>query len=139
MTLQIIANELSLDRVMQMLKRLFGKFDLFAHWTQGEFHHDLVFVLPEDQVAFDGHVLVVSTNCSGVKDVLNFDSVPERYALWNYRCPENAEFTGQVEPLGFARTEHWFEPCELLVADARSELKAEYRRRQRGGGWEKLE
>ncbi len=140
MTLQMIANELSLDRVMQTLKTMFGKFDLFAHWTQGEFHHDLVFVLPEEQDVFDGNVLVVSTNCNGgVKDVLNFDSVPDRYALWNYRCPENAEFTGQVTPLGFARTKHWFEPCELLVADARSELKAEHRRRQRGGGWEKLE
>ena len=83
MTLQMIANELSLDRVMPTLKRLFGKFDLFAHWSQGEFHHDLVFVLPKEQDVFDGNVLVVSTNCNGgVKDVLNFDSVPDRYALW---------------------------------------------------------
>jgi Ribbon-helix-helix protein, copG family len=33
-------------------------------------------------------------------------------------------------------TEHWFDPCELLAPDARSELRPEYRRRQDGGGWE---
>ena len=35
-----------------------------------------------------------------------------------------------------ATTEHWFDPCDLLRGDARSELREEYRRRQKGGGWE---
>jgi hypothetical protein len=30
---------------------------------------------------------------------------------------------------------HWFDPCELLSHDARSELRPEFRRRQEGGGW----
>ena len=38
--------------------------------------------------------------------------------------------------LGRAQTVHWFDPCELLADDARSELRPEFRRRQRGGGWE---
>jgi hypothetical protein len=38
--------------------------------------------------------------------------------------------------LARATTHHWFDPCELLGWDARSELKAEHRRRQPGGGWE---
>ncbi len=33
------------------------------------------------------------------------------------------------------RTPHWFDPCELLTPDTRSELRPEFRRRQRGGGW----
>jgi hypothetical protein len=47
------------------------------------------------------------------------------------------EFSGALVPvLERAVTEHWFDPCELLAADARSELRPEYRRRQAGGGWE---
>ena len=42
------------------------------------------------------------------------------------------------EVLGVARSHHYFDPCELLVPDARSELRPEHRRRQRGGGWEKV-
>ena len=38
--------------------------------------------------------------------------------------------------LGTSRTHHWFEPCELLTEEARSELRPEFRKRQRGGGWE---
>jgi len=34
-----------------------------------------------------------------------------------------------------ARTTHWFDPCALLVADAGSELRPEFRARHRGGGW----
>ncbi|MES1186872.1 MAG: hypothetical protein ABUL60_23870 [Myxococcales bacterium] len=37
--------------------------------------------------------------------------------------------------LASARTEHWFDPFELLTANARSELKPEFRDRQAGGGW----
>ena len=31
---------------------------------------------------------------------------------------------------------HWFDPCELLRDDARSEYRAEFRQRQSGGGWQ---
>jgi hypothetical protein len=37
--------------------------------------------------------------------------------------------------LAAATTEHWFDPCELLAPDARSELREEFRERQCGGGW----
>ena len=33
-------------------------------------------------------------------------------------------------------TVHFFDPCELLRPDARSEIRPEHRRRMRGGGWE---
>jgi hypothetical protein len=87
-----------------------------------------------------GDVVLVATNCNGgVKEVLCFDRVPERFGLWHARCPDNPEFEGVLTPvLGEARTIHWFEPCALLTADARSELKPECRRRQRGGGYEPL-
>ncbi len=71
-----------------------------------------------------------------MKEVLSFPSVPERLALWHWRCPENPDFTGALPPpLGAATTEHWFNPCELLTPDARSEYRAEHRERQCGGGW----
>ena len=111
-------------------------FELKEHWTQGEFHHDLIFELTDD-CGIDGNYLVISTNCNGgIKDVMSFGSFPDRWALWNYRCPENEEFSGTCKPLEVVRTAHWFNPCELLKDDARSEYRAEVRQRQRGGGWE---
>jgi hypothetical protein len=85
-----------------------------------------------------GRVLVVATNCNGgVKEVLCFAEVPERRALWHHRCPDIREFHGELGPvLARAITEHWFDPCELLAVNSRSELRPEYRRRQDGGGWE---
>ncbi|MCB9788905.1 MAG: hypothetical protein H6744_19690 [Deltaproteobacteria bacterium] len=56
--------------------------------------------------------------------------------MWHARCPDNPEFEGELPPvLAVARTAHWFDPCALLAEDARSELRPEARRRQRGGGW----
>ena len=83
-------------------------------------------------------MLVIATNCNGgVKEVLAFNDVPDRYALWHHRCPDEPEFQGTLIPiLGSTRTNHWFDPCALLTNDARSELKPEFRKRQRGGGWE---
>src|SRR4051812_12010133 len=80
---------------------------------------------------------VIATNCnSGVEEVICFDEPVDPSALWHFRCPENAEFSGTLPAvLASARTEHWFEPCELLAANARSELKPEFRDRQAGGGW----
>lgn len=105
--------------------------ELLDHWQQGEFHHDLLLrVGPE--------FLVIATNCNGgVKELLLFAEKPERWALWNWRCPENPEFAGELSaPLMQHRSPHWFDPCALLVEDARSELRPECRRRARGGGWE---
>ncbi|HEY2513233.1 MAG TPA: hypothetical protein VGI39_20330 [Polyangiaceae bacterium] len=125
--------------MLDEISNRFGGFDVLAHWTQGEFHHDLVLRLPEEALReLPGRVLVVATNCNGgVKEVLCFEDIPERGALWHYRCPSVPEFTGALPRLvGRAVTSHWFDPCELLGPDARSELRPEFRRRQAGGGWE---
>ena len=134
-----LAKALVLGSLLDEITNRFGAFDVVAHWTQGEFHHDLVLQLPEAALAeLPGRVLVVATNCNGgVKEVLCFEDLPERGALWHYRCPTSLEFTGVLPPLvGRAVTSHWFDPCELLGPDARSELRPEFRRRQAGGGWE---
>lgn len=113
-----------------------GSYELVAHWTQGEFHHDVVLRLPEHG-KMPGSVLVVATNCNGgIKEVLAFDEVPDRMALWHHRCPNVKEFSGDLVPIrARATTSHWFDPCELLTANARSELREEFRERQEGGGW----
>lgn len=134
-----LASALVLGHLLERLDAR-GGYELVAHWKQGEFHHDVV-VRVRDRASLPGDVLVVSTNCNGgIKEVLVFDRVPERYALWHARCPQNAEFEGELPPpLASARTVHWFDPCELLREDARSELKPEHRRRQRGGGFEPID
>lgn len=114
-----------------------ARLDLLHHWQQGEFHHDYVFQVRSTSLELGSDILVVSTNCNaGIKELLLLSAVPERWALWRWRCPENADFEGQLPPiLRHITTVHWFEPCKLLAADARSELRPEARRRQRGGGW----
>jgi hypothetical protein len=134
-----LACRLVLGALLEELQGRFGGYDLVAHWTQGEFHHDVVLRLPESAASvLPGRVLVVATNCNGgVKEVLVLSEVPDRRALWHHRCPDIPEFGGELGAiLGRAVTEHWFDPCELLAANARSELRPEYRRRQEGGGWE---
>jgi hypothetical protein len=127
--LEELVESLVLGELLAEITSRFGGYDLIAHWTQGEFHHDLV-VCPRNAPA-DARVLVIATNCNGgVKEVLAFDHIPTRSALWAHRC-ENAA----LDVRGFARTLHWFDPCELLADDARSELRPEFRRRQEGGGW----
>jgi hypothetical protein len=132
-----LANTLVLGSLLDEVRARWGSFELVGHWTQGEFHHDLVLRVPCAEQALPGSVLVVATNCNGgIKEVLSFAEPPERYALWSFRCPSNPDFTGDIPTLlGSARTPHWFDPCELLTDAARSELKAEFRTRQRGGGW----
>jgi hypothetical protein len=134
-----LARCLVLGALLDEVTARFGGYELVAHWTQGEFHHDLVLRLPQGAVPdLPGRVLVVATNCNGgIKEVLCLADAPDRRAWWHHRCPDVPEFEGDLgAPLARATTEHWFDPCELLAADARSELRPEHRRRQEGGGWE---
>jgi hypothetical protein len=129
-----LATHLTLGEVLGALSEECAP-ELVAHWTQGEFHHDVVFRLSRPE-----GWLVVATNCNGgVKEVLWFEGsvAIEADALWHRRCPDNEEFDPAPLPplLGEARTVHWFDPCELLAPDARSEMRPEHRERQRGGGW----
>ena len=136
-TVESLAQNLALGSLLDDLRARFGGYEILDHWQQGEFHHDLVLKVVRTS-ALPGPVLVVATNCNGgVKEVLCFDRMPSRGGLWHDRCPENPEFEGEpTPPVGSARTIHWFDPCELLGPDARSEYKPEHRERQRGGGWQ---
>lgn len=132
-----LAESMVLGACLQLLGQRCGGFELVDHWQQGEFHHDVV-LLVNDARLLPGPVLVVATNCNGgIKEVLCFETVPDRDALWHARCPDVSEFVGVLPDVrAMARTLHWFDPCELLGEDARSELRPEFRKRQRGGGWE---
>lgn len=132
-----LAETRMLGALLTALTESHDGYELLSHWKQGEFHHDLVLRV-RARAGLPSDVLVVSTNCNGgVKELVCFDEVPERYALWHARCPENPEFQGELPPVrGYARTLHWFDPCELLADHARSELRPEFRKRQRGGGFE---
>jgi hypothetical protein len=132
-----LAATLGFGSLLEKLKE-HGGYEILAHWTQGEFHHDVV-LAATDEAGLPGRILVVSTNCNGgIKEILCFADVPERGALWRARCPNEPAFCGELPPiLASVKTVHWFDPCELLRPDARSELKSQHRRRQLGGGWEK--
>jgi hypothetical protein len=134
-SLAVLASELSLGSLLDLLRAEYGGYELLEHWQQGEFHHDVV-VRAGAQDRLPG-VLVIATNCNGgVKEVLAFAEKPDRDALWHFRCPQVDEFGGTLPKLlGREITPHWFDPCELLAPDARSELRPEFRTRQRGGGW----
>ena len=135
--IEALASRMTLGDLLETVRAVHGAYQLVAHWKQGEFHHDVVVRLREPR-GLPGPVLVVSTNCNGgVKEVLCLDEVPDRDALWHHRCPDGDFRPTPLPPIrGLARTPHWFDPCELLGPDARSELRPEHRRRQRGGGWE---
>lgn len=138
MTIRALADTLVLGALLEQVRARFGPYELVDHWKQGEFHHDVVLRLHDHDASLPGSVLVVATNCNGgVKEVLCFDVVPDRWALWHWRCPQVNDFSGDLPPiLARAVTQHWFDPCALLAPDARSELREELRQRQRGGGWE---
>jgi hypothetical protein len=133
--LQQLADTLSLKGVLDGLKPYGWRH--VDHWQQGEFHHDVVLRIERPLPDAAGDVLVVSTNCNGgVKEVLCLADVPDRWGLWHHRCPDNPEFDGPAPRIvGAARTVHWFDPCNLLKPGTRSEYRAEFRRRQRGGGY----
>jgi hypothetical protein len=137
MTVQQLANQLTLGGLLDELRRLAGRYELVDHWQQGEFHHDTVLCVDAERAGLPGSLLVVATNCNGgVKEVLCFAERPDRDALWHRRCPENPAFTGDLpELLASTKTQHWFDPCELLKPDARSEYRSEFREAQVGGGW----
>jgi len=134
--LDSLASALDLGSVLRLLREDYGGYEFIDHWQQGEFHHDVV-VRVGARGGLPGAVLVVATNCNGgLKELLSFEDIPDRWALWHTRCPENEEFGGTLGPvLDRAVTVHWFDPCALLVATARSELREEHRSRARGGGW----
>jgi len=136
-TIDELSRHLGLGALLTELERTSGPVEHLDHWTQGEFHHDIVLRIGPGASGLPGPVLVVATNCNGgVKEVLCFEERPRHEALWHHRCPDNPEFSGALPPLlASARTIHWFDPCSLLTPDARSELREEFRERQRGGGW----
>ena len=138
--LEAVLQSLGTKGILAALLTHYGPCELIDHWKQGEFHHDLVFAVPKDAPS-PGPYLVVSTNCNGgVKEIIALASRPKRWALWNERCPDNPAFEGSLPAvLAHVRHTHWFNPCELLRSDARSELRADSRRRQRGGGWVSLD
>ena len=137
MSAQDLASELSSGALLERLRREHDGFDLLDHWQQGEFHHDFVLRV-HDRGELPGNIVVFSTNCNaGVKEVLCLAERPSRGGLWHSRCPDNPEFEGQAPiVLDSARTRHWFDPCEVLKSDARSEYREEFRERQAGGGWQ---
>jgi hypothetical protein len=134
---QSLADTMVLGHLLDTLRKRFGAYELVDHWRQGEFHHDIILRVSERK-HLPGRIFAIATNCNGgVKEVLCFDEVPTRSALWHWRCPRVSEFSGALPAiLDRATTHHWFDPCELLGSDARSEIKAQYRKRQFGGGWE---
>lgn len=136
--LRRLADCLVLGSCLDLLRAEFGGYELVEHWQQGEFHHDVVLRVRAGS-RLPGDILVVATNCNGgIKEVVCFSEVPNRLGLWRLRCPENAEFAGPVPTMLMRETtEHWFDPCELLGSNARSELRPEFRQRQMGGGWER--
>ncbi|MEQ8818856.1 MAG: hypothetical protein RLY93_01330 [Sumerlaeia bacterium] len=140
MTLQDLANAGDLGGLLSLMSRQGLAFRERAHWTQGEFHHDLLLEL-EGPHGLSGPVVLVATNCNGaIKEVLSLAEMPDRWGLWHARCPDNPEFEGPApKVLEQFRTAIWFDPCFLLRDATRSEYRPECRRRQRGGGWELAE
>jgi len=125
------SHDQSLANALQLAEEIWGEYEISEHWTQGEFHHDVVISIPDQ-------CLIISTNCNGgVKDVLLLNEKPNQEQLWHWRCPDNPEFQGApINIVEYIKTDAWHDPCGVLAPDARSELKPEFRKRQNGGGWE---
>lgn len=137
MSVQDLAKQLTLGALLDELRQRAQHYELLDHWQQGEFHHDTVVRVDPVKARIPGPILVIATNCNGgVKEVFCFAERPDRYALWHHRCPANPEFSGELPAIvEVSTTVHWFNPCDLLGEQARSEIRPEYRERQTGGGW----
>jgi hypothetical protein len=134
-----LASTMVLGSLLDEIVRAYGRYELLAHWQQGEFHHDLLIELPEAAGPLAGRILMVSTNCNGgVKEVALFSELPDRLTLWAHRCAPAGSPLPKLPVLASSRTDHWIDPCELVSENARSELRPEFRRRQPGGGWEPI-
>ena len=134
-----LARCLTIGALLNVMTRRFGGYEVVAHWTLGDLHHDIVVMLPTSAIAdLPGRVLVVSANAEGgIKEVLCLAEVPDRAALWHHRCPEALEFSGDVGlVLGRATTQHWFDPRELLMAAKRD---AQPDTRRAVGKWDRDE
>jgi hypothetical protein len=119
MSVEHLARKLALGPLLDELRLHCDGFRLVAYWQQGEYHHDIVLAVNR-KGPLPGSVLVVSTNCNAaVKEVLCFDAVPTRGALWHSRCPGDPHFAGELPPLlAAARTQRWVDPCKVLEATA---------------------
>src|SRR3954468_1054428 len=106
--MQHLSQQLVLSALLEELRVRCGGYEIVAHWTQGEFHHDLILRLP-DNAALPGRFLAVATNCNGgVKELLLLGDMPTRGGLWKLRCPENPEFDGATpKVLARSTTLHW--------------------------------
>lgn len=137
MDLAFLTPRTELASLLRLSQQKYGGYRVLEHWKQGEFHHDVVLRIGAPAPDIPGSILVVGTNCNGgIKEVLCFARVPDRWALWHHRCPQNPEFAGELPALlGSVRTKIWYDPCGLLGEDGPSELKPEFRERMRGGGW----
>lgn len=132
-----LAQYLGLGSLLKALTESHGGYEVLDLWQQGEFHNDLLLRVDATASGLPGRYLLVATNCNGgVKELMCFNHRPQRGALWHARCPESTEFSGALPSvLASCRTVHWIDPRQQLGADAPSEYRAEFRERQRGGGW----
>src|SRR5688500_16020089 len=100
MATQDLAAKLTLGGTLDEVRRRGGRCQLLAHWKQGAFHHDTVIEVDAQRVGIPGPFLVIATNCNGgVKEVLSFGELPNRYALWHHRCPQVPEVSGVLPPV----------------------------------------
>ncbi len=132
-----LANQLSLGSFLDALSAA-KDYEIQHYWPQGEFHHDLVIQVKDEAHDLPGSIFVISCDCNGgVKEIICFAEMPSRWGLWHQRCPDHPDFQGELPPIqAWIQTTLWFDPCSLLTAEAPSELKPAFRRRQFGGGWE---
>ena len=94
--LGFLTGSMVLAGVLGTLRSKFEGYTIVEHWKQGEFHHDLVLRVAEQKEDLPGDILVVSTNCNGgVKELLCFDRVPDRWALWHYPLPRYPGLRGR--------------------------------------------
>ncbi|MEO7109017.1 MAG: hypothetical protein ABI183_01155 [Polyangiaceae bacterium] len=60
--LQALADTLVLGSLLEQLRSRFGHYELLDHWTQGEFHHDIVLRVANTASELPGAFLIIATN-----------------------------------------------------------------------------